>query len=62
LKCKEEVTNPPTKVNLIGDNFGIAFELFLFPTNIKREVCDVLDFLFLFKEDMKKENLTRCYV
>jgi hypothetical protein len=31
-------------INLSDNDFGIAFELYLFATNIKREVCDVLDF------------------
>jgi len=48
LKCRETVTNPPTKVNLIADNFVIAFELFLFAINIKREVCDVFEYFFSF--------------
>jgi hypothetical protein len=49
LKCKEKVTNPLAQVNLIDDNFGIAFELILFAINIKKEVCDVLElFIFFF--------------
>jgi hypothetical protein len=33
---------------LIDDDFGIVFELSLFASNIKREVCGVLDsFIFL---------------
>ncbi len=42
LKCGEEVINLPPEVNLIDDDFEIAFELFLFVTNIK-EVCGVLE-------------------
>ncbi len=42
LKCGEEVINLPLEVNLIDDDFEIAFELFLFVTNIK-EVCGVLE-------------------
>jgi hypothetical protein len=41
LKCRKKVTNP--LVNLIDDDFGIAFKLFLFVTNIKKEVCGVLE-------------------
>jgi hypothetical protein len=33
-------------VNLIDNDFGIDFELYLSATNIKREVCDVLDYIF----------------
>jgi hypothetical protein len=35
LKLKEEVTNPPTQVNLIDDDYGIILELFSF-VNIKK--------------------------
>jgi hypothetical protein len=34
LKCSIEITNPHAQVNLINDDFKIAFELFLFATNI----------------------------
>ncbi len=37
LKFKEEITNPSTLVNLINDDFGIAFELSLITSNIKKE-------------------------
>jgi len=43
LKFREKITNPSTLINLINDNFGIAFELSLFTSNIKREVCGVWD-------------------
>jgi len=43
LKCKEYITNPLTQVNLIDDDYEIAFELSLFITNIKKEICDVLE-------------------
>jgi hypothetical protein len=36
LKNKEEVIYPPPQVNLIDDDYGIAFELYLFVTNIKK--------------------------
>jgi len=53
LKCGEEVINLPPQVNLIDDDFEIAFELSLFITNIK-EVCGVsesfLSFLKRFEE------------
>jgi hypothetical protein len=48
LKCSIEITNPHAQVKLINDDFKIAFELFLFATNIKKEVCDVLESFFLF--------------
>jgi hypothetical protein len=37
-------------------------ELSLFTTNIKKEVSSVLEFSFLFEEDMKKESLTKCKI
>jgi hypothetical protein len=56
LKWKEEVTNPPTQVNLINDDFEIAFELFLFAINIKKEVCDVLESLCFLKRRYEKKK------
>jgi hypothetical protein len=48
LKFKEEIANPFTLVSLIDDDYGITFKLSLFVSNIRREVCGVLDsFLFL---------------
>jgi len=60
LKFKEEITNPSTPVILIEDDSRITFELFLFTSNNRREVCGVLDFLFLFKENLKKEKFITC--
>jgi hypothetical protein len=45
---QEEVINPLTQINLIDHDFGIAIELFMFATNIKREVCGVLEFFFFY--------------
>jgi hypothetical protein len=62
LKCTKEVTNPLARINLIENDYGIAFELFLFAINIKRKVYGVLESFFFFFKDMKKENLTTFYV
>ncbi len=62
LKIKEEVTYPPPQVNLIDDDYGIAFELSLFVTNIKKKVCDVLESFLSLKENLKRKNLITCYV
>jgi hypothetical protein len=43
LQFREEIINPFALVSLIDDDFGIAFELSLFVSNIKKEVCGVLD-------------------
>jgi len=51
---QEEVINPHTQINLINDDFGIAIELFMFATNIKRAICDVLEFFSNFLNTMKK--------
>jgi hypothetical protein len=48
LKCREKFTNSFAPINLIDDDFGIAFELSLFASNITREVCGVLDFFLSF--------------
>ncbi len=57
LKFKEKIINPSTLVSLIDDDFGRAFELSLFTSNIKREVCVVLDsFLSYFKKFEKKKS------
>jgi hypothetical protein len=61
FEMQEKVTNPPTQINLIDDDYGnIAFELFLFTTNMKKEVCDVLkSFLSLLRryEERKSHNM-----
>jgi hypothetical protein len=57
LKFKEKIINPSTLVSLIDDDFGIAFELSLFTSNIRREVCVVLDsFLSYFKNFEKRRS------
>jgi hypothetical protein len=52
----ENFTNPSIPINLIDDVSRIAFELSLFASNIKMEVCGVLDFFlsFLIKYEEKK--------
>ncbi len=51
---KKEVEISPTLDNFTEDDFGIAFELFLLMFKIKKELCGVLGFSLLFKENMKK--------
>ncbi len=59
---KEEITNPPTQVNLITNDSNIVFELSLFTTNIKKEVCGVLEsfFYFLSKYEKRKYHNMIC--
>jgi hypothetical protein len=56
LKCKEYIPNPLTQFNLIDDDYGIAFELSLFITNIKKEICDVLESFPSFSRTYKKKK------
>jgi hypothetical protein len=60
LKFREEITNPSTLVNLIDDDYWITFGLFLFTSNIRSEVCGVLDSFFYFQKKLKKEKFTTC--
>jgi len=39
---------------LIDDGFGFFLEFTLFDSTIKKEICDVLEFSFLFKKYEKK--------
>jgi hypothetical protein len=48
LKFKEKITNPYALTSLIDDDYRIAFKLSLYASNIKREVCGVLDSFFSF--------------
>ncbi len=60
LKLGEEIRNPFALVNLIGDDCRITFELFLFTSNIRREVCSVLDYFLAFQikyEERKAHNM-----
>jgi hypothetical protein len=57
LKLKEKIANPSTLVSLIDDDFEIAFELFLnFISNIRREVCGVLDSFLSFKNKYEEKH------
>ncbi len=56
MKCKEEVINPHAQISLIDDDFGIAFELFWFDTNIKKEACGILESLFSFLRIYEKRK------
>jgi hypothetical protein len=54
LKFREEITNLFALVSLIDDDSRIAFELFLFASNIKREACGVLDSFLSFLKKFEK--------
>jgi hypothetical protein len=56
LKLKEEIINPFAPVSLIDDDFGIAFELSLFASNIRREVSCVLDYFIFLKRKIEKRK------
>jgi hypothetical protein len=59
LSCAWNVVKK-LQTHMVDDDFKIAFELFLFATNIKKEICDVLESFFLFK-NMKTKSLATCY-
>jgi hypothetical protein len=40
--------------------FGVIFKVALLASNIKREVCDVLESFYFYFKDMKKQKLTTC--
>jgi hypothetical protein len=52
LKFKEENISPYALVNLTDDDFEIIFELLLFVSNIKRELCGVLNSFLKKKKKM----------
>jgi hypothetical protein len=56
LKLEEEIRNPFALVNLIGDGSRITFELFLFTSNIKMEVCGVLDYFLSFERKYEERK------
>ncbi len=56
MKCRKCITNPLTQDNLIDDDYGIVFELSLFITDIKKEVCDVLESFPSFFKKIRKEK------
>ncbi len=57
LKFKEKMTNPYAPITLINDDYGITLKLYLFVSNIKREICSVLD-SFLLKKNLKIKLIT----
>ncbi len=58
LKLKEEPKNAPFFQTLMEEDFGVALELICFASNIRKEVCGVLDifFSFLKKFDERKAH------
>ncbi len=48
----------PSITNLMDDDMVVALELFMFASNIRKQICDVLnDFLsFLTKYEKKKSH------
>jgi hypothetical protein len=50
IKCREKFTNPLAQINLIDDDYGIAFDLLFYATNIKKEVSSVLTPFFFLKK------------
>jgi hypothetical protein len=59
-KLKEYVGIVQNLDQFINDYFTITLELSLFASNIKKEVCGVLDFIFSFLETHEKEKPIIC--
>ncbi len=61
LKLKEESGISFNLQDLIDDDYVITQELSLFASNIRKEVCDVLDGFFHSLKIMKKiKHITSC--
>jgi len=62
LKCKEKVTNPLAQINLIENDYGIAFELFFacYQYQEKSLWC-FQNFIFILK-DMKKKKISQHFM
>jgi hypothetical protein len=60
-KLKEKVGFILVLDKLMDDDFSVAFELFLLASNIKKELCDVLDNFLSFLKNMMKEKITTCF-
>jgi len=57
LKLGEEIRDPFAPVNLIGDDFSTTFEFVLrFTSNIRKEVCGILDYFFYSQRKYEKKN------
>jgi hypothetical protein len=58
LKLKEEFEISPFMANLMEDDMALALELSMLASNIKKQVCNVLDcFLsFVMKYEKKKTH------
>jgi hypothetical protein len=50
LKFTGNITNPLAQVNLIDDDLKISLKLSSFASNIKKEVCGVLEFSIIYEE------------
>jgi hypothetical protein len=53
LKMRDKVEISPTLNNLMDDDYGIAFELFLLASNIKKQVYGVQNYSFHLKINLK---------
>ncbi len=58
LKLKEKPKNAPSFQTLMQEDFGVALDLICLASNIRKEVCGILDsFLsFLYKFDERKTH------
>jgi hypothetical protein len=56
LKLREEITNPFALVSLIDDDSLIVFKLSFFASNIRKEICGVLDSFLSLKNIYEKRK------
>jgi hypothetical protein len=57
LKFREEITNLFALINLINDDYEITFKFILFASNIRKEVCGVLDSFLSFLRKCEKREI-----
>jgi hypothetical protein len=63
LKLGEETRNSFAPIDLIGYDFKIVFEFVLrFTSNIRREVCGILDYFFSFQRKYEKKKTHNMFI
>jgi hypothetical protein len=60
-KLKEDVGIVQNLDQFMNDDSTITFKLFLFTSNIKKEVCSVLDSFLSFLKNYEKRKVVTCF-
>jgi hypothetical protein len=60
LKLKDEIRISISFDNFMEEKSIVVIELSCFALNIKKEVCDALDYFLSFKNNMKKKTFITC--